>query len=213
MPSGHACPGDSGGGVFRVTDKALVGMVSSVVDPHDLCHQGLGGVLDYAVTSVLDVTLYAGWIAEVSQGINAQNDPDCLTGQDHTCAREGVANVPSCGYLAAQVFGWKILNVAPASAYSLMSLPNGFAPPLTPDMIATQKTFPSLVNERQLASWHMQHGWRLHCEQTSISVLEGAPGWVRLDGYQSSGAFPGSSPALRGGTWDCEACLMWRGDN
>lgn len=214
VPSGNACPGDSGGGIFRATDGTLVGLISEIVDPLDPCVQpSAQGRLSYTVMNAINVERYSHWIDSVGQmEMGTIDDPDCRTGYDHTCARKGIAEMPSCGYLAAQLFGWKVLNVAPASEYSQSLQTNIPPPPLTPEIVQLQSQLPPYVTDQQLINWHAQQGWRLQCLQDAESEPAGQPGWIRLDGYSSRTGFPGTSPVAEGGTWDCEACLMWRGD-
>ncbi len=201
LPSGNACPGDSGGGIFRSADRTLVGLISRVVDPLNTCNQpSAQGGLNYTVTTAIDVARYSGWIASVRQGIEVVDDPDCLPGQDHTCARRGIAEMPSCGYLAAQLLGWKVLYVAPASEYPPSLSINAPAPPLTSELIHMQAELPPIVTDAQLTQWQSQHGWRLHCANDAAGGPQGQPGWVRLDGYNSGTNFPGASPVAAGGT-------------
>jgi hypothetical protein len=213
LPSGNACPRDSGGGIFRAADGTFVGLISRMIDPSNACNQPSAHVgLNYAVTTAINIALYSGWIASIRQGIELTDDPDCRTEYDHTCARRGIAEMPSCGYLAAQLIGWKVLHVAPASEYPQTVSTNVQAPPLTQAVIDLQRALPPWVTDAQLTNWHAQHGWRLQCVQDPASTPQGQPGWVRLDGYHSGTGFPGQSPAAAGGTWDCQACMMWRGD-
>ncbi|MCB9708464.1 MAG: trypsin-like serine protease [Myxococcales bacterium] len=216
LPSGYACHGDSGGGIFRISDGALVGILTGAVPQFAVCDaQKRPGLAKLAVSIAVDITRYPGWIASVAQGIVPENDPDCARGQDHTCARGGVPDAPSCGFLAAQLYGWKVLHVPPAAEFPEAALSERVQPPslLTPQMIQTNAKSPYYVTDQQLNNWHALHGWRLQCDQSGGSPLASqSDGWVRLDGHVSASGFPGPSPVAANGTWDCLACYMWRGD-
>lgn len=206
LPPGNICTGDSGGGVYKRGTQSVVGLLQKGIDIVNPCAANHPNANQLNVIDVVELARYTRWIDAVTQGNTPGQDPDCAAGTDHVCFREGNKEVPSCGYLAAQMFGWKILYTPPASELPTEPISDSHAPfVLTSEMIQAPSPY---VTEQQMANWHQLHGWRLICQDG----LDGQPGWVRLDGYKSSTGFPGSSPVGQGGVWDCSACNMWRGD-
>ncbi|QQR90040.1 MAG: hypothetical protein IPJ88_18100 [Myxococcales bacterium] len=145
----------------------------------------------------------------------SQSFPNCQ-GQNW-CVMPDHHVLPSCGYLGAQLFGWKLLIAKPASQTPLTPLNEStdFNANLSLDQarqLSSNFMAEPTPTQTQLDNWFEMHGWRLFCN----SACNGAGDCFELSqtpqeqnfNWDKKG-YPGPSPYSQ--TWDCpNGCYLYR---
>lgn len=223
---------DSGAeAVVRGYAPALAEQVLAL-SPEEASNQG---VVFVGMTRLDDDSLWQGiptrtWIESVGANCNWEMSQEHCMDVTRCIGKHwshvGGQCAPSCGYLAADLYGWKILHTPSAADYPDVHMDQWADYPLPPDELTSlmlNYSYPSGTNYK-LDRWIATHGWRLACDHGDGVTMTDAdgktiehvnlsnqPGWIRLDGLKSDTSFPGSSPAEN--TYDCAAgCYLWRGE-